>query len=410
MFIGVYKMSGVTKHIFEHDVRDIVFMWNEQLKTVQNILPQYYTEEDIVNTLKRFYPHEWKSVEIKYWYYQRKDKDLKKRFGKARYNMKAPIGLLHDVGIYKKILSSEYREKYASNFSEENVIRAERILWNKREPKIKKIDKKIEKAILKTQQVTPFFTDKLIGLYERKNTSQKDKMYILLELQKYYSPKIIQFFFKLNDTELNKQLRWIAFYHLQSFNYQPRARRQKYMRVHTKNKKRKKYLKEIYPNETYNIPKNPYELEYRIENAKEQKIKEFDFFISHSSRDSATVQKLISYENKQGKNVFCDWINDVDYLKRHLVCDATLKVLEKRLEQSKALIFVSSESSVKSIWCKYELNFFLELGRKIYVIDKQDVEEGMFDIKVLEDKWFIDSEYKKLALLEGHKINVGTTC
>lgn len=396
-------MPGVTKHIFEHDIRDIVSMWSEQLKSIQNILPQYYTDEDIIKTLKYFYPHEWKSVEIKYWYYQRKDKDLKNRFGKARYKMKEPLDLLRDVSVYKKILSPERREKYANDFDADNVKNAERTLWEKRKPKIEKINLKIEKAILKTQQVTPSFVDQLIGLYERKNTSQKDKMYILLELQKYYSPKIIQFFFKLNDTELNKQLRWIAFYHLQSFNYQPRARRQKYMQVHTKNKKRKKYLKEIYPNETYNIPKNPYELEYRIENAREQKIKEFDYFISHSSKDSATVQKLILFENKQGKNVFCDWINDVDYLKRHLVCEATLKVLEKRLEQSKAVIFVSSNNSVDSIWCKYELNYFLELGRTIYVIDKQDIEEGMFDIKLLENEWFKDSGYKELVLLEGKK-------
>ena len=399
-------MSGVTKHIFEHDIRDIVLMWSEQLKTIQKVLPQYYTEEDIISALKYFYPHEWKSVEMKYWYYQRKDKDLKKRFGKARYNMKDPIGLLRDEAFYKKMLSPVYREKYANNFKVENVTDAEKTLWNKRAPKIQKIDQKIDKAILKTQQVTPSFVDQLIGFYERKNTSQKDKMYILLELQKYYSPKIIQFFFKLNDTELNKQLRWIAFYHLQSFNYQPRARRQKYMQVHTKNKKRKKYLKEVYPNETYNIPKNPYELEYRIENAKEQKVKEFDFFISHSSKDSATVQKLILFENKQGKNVFCDWINDVDYLKRHLVCEATLKVLEKRLEQSKAVIFVSSKNSINSIWCKYELNYFLELGRKIYVIDKQDIEDGVFDIKLLEDNNFFDLNYKKLALLEGERINI----
>lgn len=132
----------------------------------------------------------------------------------------------------------------------------------------------------------------MIGLYERKNASQKDRLYILLELKKYYSPKIINFFFKINDTELNKQLRWEAFYHLQSFNYQPRARKQKYMQVHTKNKKRKKFLRDVYPNQTYHIPKNPYELEYRIENSKEQKIKEYDFFISHSSKDSFFCTKI----------------------------------------------------------------------------------------------------------------------
>ena len=40
-------------------------------------------------------------------------------------------------------------------------------------------------------------------------------------------------------------------------------------------------------------------MEYRIENAKEQKIKSYDFFISHSSKDSASVQKLIKYENNR---------------------------------------------------------------------------------------------------------------
>jgi hypothetical protein len=176
------------------------------------------------------------------------------------------------------------------------------------------------------------------------------------------------------------------------------------MQVHTKNKKRKKYLKEIYPNETYNIPKTPEELEYRIENSKEQKIKTYDFFISHSSIDSSFVQRLILHENQNGKNIFCDWINDSDYLKRNLVCDATLKVLEKRMEQSKALIFVVSDNSMNSIWCKYELNFFDKLGRPMYIIKKEDIEQDKYVIKSFAEKWYLDCDYKKLALLEGKKI------
>ena len=397
-------MSGVTKHIFEHEIRDVISMWSKQLKEIKNILPQSYTEEDIIAMLKEFYPHEWNSVEIKYWYYEKKDRNIKKRFGKKRYNMKRPEQLLRSVAEYKKIMSVQYQNDYADNYSEEKSEKLKRELWEKRKNKIKKIDQKIEKAKFKTQQVTPEFLDQLIGLYERKNTSQKDKMYILLELQKYYSPQIMQFFFKLNDTELNKQLRWIAFYHLQSFNYQPMARRQKYMQVHTKNKNKKKYLREVYPNESYKIPKTPDELEYRIENAKEQKIKTYDFFISHSSKDSASVQKLIQYENQNGKNIFCDWINDVDYLKRHLLCSATLKVLEKRLEQSKGVIFVLSDNSMNSMWCKYELNYFEELERPIYFIKTEDIEKDNFMITPLIDKWYLDAEYKQLALLEGSKI------
>lgn len=398
-------MPGVTKHIYEHEIRDIISMWNTQLKSIQGLLPKDYIDKDVVAMLKRFYPHEWHSVEMKYWYYGKKDKYLKKRFGRTRYNMREPEKLLCSSNKYREIMSVDRRKAYAINYSEE-VSKLTQILWDKRKPKIERINKKIEHAKSRTQQMTPEFIDQLIGFYERKDTSQKDKMYILLELQKYYSFKLIQFFFKLNDTELNKQLRWIAFYHLQSFNYQPRARRQKYMQVHTNNRKIKEYLKKVYPEERYFIPKTPAELEYRIENAKEQKIKTYDFFISHSSKDSDLVQKLIQYENKKGKNVFCDWINHSDYLKRNLLCDATLKVLEKRLEKSKNLLFVDSDNSKNSIWCKYELNFFTELGKPMYIIAIEDIQNGEFIIRPFTDKWYLDSDYKKLALLEGSKVSL----
>ena len=399
-------MSGVTKHIYEHEIRDIITMWNTQLKSIQNILPKNYDRLDVVELLKQYYPHEWFSVEVKYWYYNKKDKNLKKRFGRTRYNMKEPTQLLYSSGKCKEIMDPKRREEYSDKYLEEEVNELKQKLWKKRQPKIEKINQIIEYAKSKTQQMTPEFIDQLIGLYERKNTSQKDKMYILLELQKYYSKKIIQFFFKLNDTELNKQLREIAFRHLQSFNYQPRARRQKYMQVHTKNKRRKDYLKRIYPEEKYEIPKTPLELEYRINNGKEQKIKSYDFFISHSYKDGTAVQKLIQYENKNNKNVFCDWINDSDYLKRHLLCDATLKVLEKRMEQSEYLLFVDSEYSRASIWCKYELNFFKDLEKPMYIISSENIEKGDFEVRLFTDDWYWDANYKALALLEGKKVGM----
>lgn len=393
-------MSGVTKHIFEHEIRDIVSMWNNQIKAIQCILPQNYTSKDILETIRRFYPHEWNSVQFKYNYYLAKDKYLKNRFGKSRYNMKKPELLFQTVSNYRKTVDDSYKKNHSIYYSEDRAQRALADFEKIRKSKIEKVNQKIEKSLLKTQQVTPSFINQLKGLYERKSTVQKDKVYILQELKKYYCPEIIQFMFKLNDTELNKQLRWEAFYHLQSFNYQPRARRQKYMQIHTKNAKRKAFLKNTYPDQKYDIPKNPNELEYRIENSKEQKVKNYDYFISHSSIDSSAVQNLIKHENSQGKDVFCDWINDVDYLKRHLACDATLKVLERRMDQSRALIFVASKNSKKSIWCKYELNYFLNLNKPMYFIDKNNIDIQVFDIKEYTDKWFVDPKYRELALLE----------
>lgn len=101
--------------------------------------------------------------------------------------MKAPEVLLMNASRYKEILSDEYRHIHCDNYTEEGRILARENLWQKRKPKIERVNQKIEKALSKTQQVTPSFIDQLIGLYERKNTSQKDRRYILLELKKYYS-------------------------------------------------------------------------------------------------------------------------------------------------------------------------------------------------------------------------------
>lgn len=398
-------MSGITKHIFEHELDDILLMWNAEIKSVTPLLPRKYTKVDIIALLKYYYPHEWQSVESKYIYYCTKDKYLKRHLGKSRYNMSKPELLIQRVPTFKKIFSENYKCAHWNAYSERSRIDSSVKLWEARKSKIDRINSKIEIALSKTQQVTPSFINQLIGLYERKNITQKDRVYILLELKKYYCEKAIQFFFKLNDTELNIQLREEAFFYLQSFNFNPRLRKQRFMQIHVKNEKRKRYLREVYPNERYDIPQNPDELEYRIENSKEQKLKSYDYFISHSSKDSKEVQKLIYVENQQGKNVFCDWINDIDYLKRHLLCAATLKVIEERMKQSKALIFVQSENSLKSIWCKYELNYFHALNRPIYVVGKESIINNLFSLSQLDDNWFLDANYKKSALITGEEIN-----
>lgn len=373
-------MSGVTKHIYDKEIRDIIVSWDKQMETIMNLLPQIYTKSDVINALKQYYPHEWKYVQDLYDYYQKKDKHIKKHNGKTRYEMPQPIILLEKSNLYQKIMSDSYRTTYEDNYSSSRAKTCADDLWEKRKPKIERISIRIEDAIRKTQKVTPDFIDQMMGLYERKNTKQKDKVYILYELKKYYNKKVVNFFFKTNDTELNMQLRDFAFYYLQSIGYRPRKRRQKYMQVHSKNKKRKAYLRKEYPYERFDISGTPEELEYRINNGKEQMIKSFDFFISHSYLDSAEVQQLINYENGKGKTIFCDWISDSDYLKRTLLCEATLKVLENRLDNSKALIFVKSYNSLRSKWCEYELEYFSKLNKPMFCISKEDISDGKFDI------------------------------
>ena len=111
-------MSGVTKHIFNQEVRDILSMWDCEIKTIEPLLPKEYSSGDIITLLKEFYPHEWHSVEIKYVYYQTKDRYIKRKFGKSRYHMKAPEVLLMDASRCKKILSKEYQRIHFDNYTD----------------------------------------------------------------------------------------------------------------------------------------------------------------------------------------------------------------------------------------------------------------------------------------------------
>ena len=125
----------------------------------------------------------------------------------------------------------------------------------------------------------------------------------------------------------------------------------------------------------------------------EQKMKEYDFFISHSSTDYDSIQLLIESLNKQGNNIYCDWINDTDYLKRHLVGQNTLNVIKKRLDQSKRMIFVVSSNSLESKWCKYELNYFNNQKKEIVFIRKEDISDGNFEYSAFDVHPFLNSNY-----------------
>lgn len=393
----VYTMPGVTKHIYEADIRDIQAMWSKQLKAISFLLPPKYNESDIITLLKKYFPHEWKSVEYKKEYYDVKDRFIYQRKKKYRYNMPSPSKLLRLNATFNKLCKDDIKRLYDEKFDCSLQEAKKKDFEKKRFSKIHRVDTKIENAKFLTQSVTPDFLDKIIGIYERKNTTQKDKVYLLIELSKYYNPRIIQFFFKLNDTELNIQLREMAFKHLQEFNYHPRLRKQQYMLIHSKNKKRREYLKKEYPYQVYKVPSTPNELEQRIAcGCKEQALKRYDVFVSHSSRDSNIVRDLVDKENKQGIFVFCDWMNDSDYLKRSLLCKETLKVIEHRLDKSDSLLFVRTNASLESLWCKYEISYFMKLGKPMYVIDGENIKQGIYYKELYDGQDMFCEEYEEL--------------
>ena len=80
-------MSGVTKHIFDQEVRDILSMWDCEIKTIQPLLPKEYSKSDIIALLKEFYPYdavnESSSLQIKY----EVDKILRSFISLSKYDL-----------------------------------------------------------------------------------------------------------------------------------------------------------------------------------------------------------------------------------------------------------------------------------------------------------------------------------
>jgi len=391
-------MTSFTKHQSNKLLEKNKQIFSNYIKNLITILPKEYTFEIIISYLQKYYPYDIQEYNEIYEYYNLKNKKLTARNIKTRHTFPELTSFLEELQIIKEILNDKFKSDFKFNFNEKKQIENLNTFLLERIPKIKRIEDKIKKAKLKAQEVEPLFLDKLIGYYDRKTTLQKDKIYIFKELERYYCKKTITFFKKKVDTEYNFQLREMAFKHLQSLKHFAVLRNQKYMKLHTKNKKRKKFLKNTYANERFNIKSIPQELEYRIENSKEQKLNNYHFFISHSSINFEEVQSIIKVLNKENKNVYCDWINDTSYLKRHLVGDATKSVIEKRLEQSNKVLFIKSKESLLSNWVKYELNYFNSLNKEILEIDISNLRKGKYEYKRLKEKWFYDENYKNINL------------
>ena len=58
-------MSGVTKHIYDHEIRDIISMWNMQLKSIQELLPKGYKNEEVQGFIKKMVDEKYSTDLIK---------------------------------------------------------------------------------------------------------------------------------------------------------------------------------------------------------------------------------------------------------------------------------------------------------------------------------------------------------
>lgn len=356
-------MAGVVKKKYESETRKLQKSFTRPLNLISEVLPAEYDKYLLLKLFKELFPIMWNSLNQRYEQYENKDKFLSKVGKKKRYYHDRPDVFFFKLPKVKHMLSDGQRVKHKRTFNGKSAQLAYQSLLNKANNKIKVNEDKILSINNDLQVVDPLYIDVFISAYHKKGITIQGKIEIFSELKKFNTPKVIEFFQKLNDSERNNQIRRMAFEHLQKLGASVRLR-----------KKFKGKIKS-YNTETDQFIVSPEDLYQRLESNTVQNKKKFHAFISHSYRDFDLVRQVKSSLNNHGLNVYCDWMSDNDFLKRHLVSDYTRMVLKKRIDQSKCIIFlqtknsVDTDSSFTSPWISLEIEYATSIGKPMYSLN-----------------------------------------
>ena len=360
-------MPGKAKRKYEGELVRFAKRLRWPLELVVETLKPGYTGNDFLQAFKDYYPFEWEEICERWKVYSEKDKFLKQKRGKTRYNPLKPEEYFFSLMKVKYLLSKGFREKHKQNYNEQLRVSKTKALRLKRDGRIKKRRQRIEMYTEDLQQVDPGFIDALIYAYHDRHNSTNDKMEIFKEIQKYDCEKSRQFFWKLNDSERNDQIRNLAFKHLQKSGH------------YVKLRKGFKGKKKTYQIERSTFEGTPQALAKKLQDDKSvQGLKHYDLFISHSSKDKSYVRQVVEEANAIGLNCYVDWTADNDFLKRSMVSEYTKEVLKVRMKQSKKLLYLSSDKSRSSQWVSFELDYYkncLQREIRMIILDGEDVHD-----------------------------------
>lgn len=208
-------MVGEAKRKYDGELIRFAKSLRRPLDLVVETLKPDYSANDLLQAFKDYYPFEWKEICERWKVYSEKDEFLRQKKGNTRYNPLKPEEYFFSLQKVEHLLSEGFRKKHKQNYNEQFRVEKTNELRSQRNRKIEKRRKRIEEYTEDSQRVDPGFLDALIYAYHDHRNSTSDKMEIFKEIQKFECEKAIQFFWRLNDSERNSELRNLAFMHLQ---------------------------------------------------------------------------------------------------------------------------------------------------------------------------------------------------
>ena len=98
-------------------------------------------------------------------------------------------------------------------------------------------------------------------------------------------------------------------------------------------------------------------------------------FLSHRSSDRSQIVQIKDMLNKQGLNVYVDWVVDNVALEPTKYNEHTWPVLQQRLLQSKEFLYVHTVNCKESQWIPREIEYALQNGYELSILNLDESEE-----------------------------------
>ena len=356
--------------------------FKKPINFIAQLMPLDFSDSFFVSTFKRLYPNMWEDLQKQYQYWHTKNDVLIKYGKKSRYNFRKPYNFILDCSYYcrKKLRKDKDRiilSRDECRKKEQMIL--EQSLQKQRVQKLKEM-----KTLCYIQEIEPIYTKKFITQYFRTHDLH-ERLEIIRELSKYKSKLIIEFFYKVNACTRNQSLKRESMRYIQSIGLPFVLRRKK--------KGKKNYI----DNEIVKNKSSPEVLMQRLYVDKLEKLKHFDIFISHNSKDENMIIDFYKALNSQGYVAYIDWVNDKFDLKRQWCNATTAQIIKERIKQSKIVVLVLTKSTLASQWCPWEIGYADAINKKIcvYALDT-DLEYipqfyKAYPSLIVEDKIWIET-------------------
>lgn len=348
---------GGTARQFNKMYMDYKKHFKKPIQAIASLMPLEFSDDDFVSTFRRLYPHLWNDLEKQYAYWHKRNEYLIKRGKKSRYNFRKPYNFILDCSYHvrNKLRKSQNR----TIPTDEEKARIEAEIISSSQGKLKKQREKIFRKLYYVQEIEPTYVKAFIDHYFNTHDLH-ERLEIIRELSKYKSDRIVEFFYKVNACTRNFSLKEESMKYIQGLGLPFVLRRKK--------KGKTTFIDdEIVVNDS-----SPEILRKRLYVDRLERLKVFDVFISHNSRDENEIVGFFKFLNDKGYVAYIDWVNDKFDLKREWCNASTAEIIKERIKQSRVFVLYFSEKTLESQWCPWELGYADALGKKICIYQKSN--------------------------------------